>query len=267
MTPAPAPPAPAARAAEAATLGLEGRVALVTGASRGLGRAVARKLCASGCDVYLNYATNDTDAERAVESLRGLKGTAVAVKGDITRPDTLPALLDRITDRHGRLDVFVHNAASFHPMPTLSAAVADVHQDVAAAVDPLLHGAAHLAAAMAGGPGRIVAVSSLGAQAVVPRYVGLGLAKAALESLVRYLAVELAPQGIAVNAVATAKLDKGEPAAVNPEAARALAARTPAGRLTRPEDLADAVALLCTDEAAWIHGQVITVDGGSRLRA
>jgi enoyl-[acyl-carrier protein] reductase III len=259
--------ASAPRAAEAATLGLAGRVALVTGGTRGLGRAIARKLCASGCDVYLNYAGSDADAEEAVASLRGLKGTAVAVKGDITRPETLPGLLDRITGRHGRLDILVHNAASFHPMPTLAASVPDVHRDVAAAVDPLLHAAARLAEAMAGGPGRVVAVSSLGAQAVVPRYVGLGLAKAALESLVRYLAAELAPRGIAVNAVSTAKLDKGGPAAVNPEAARALAARTPAGRLTRPEDLADAVALLCTDEAAWIHGQVITVDGGSRLRA
>jgi enoyl-[acyl-carrier protein] reductase III len=138
---------------------------------------------------------------------------------------------------------------------------------MATALDPLLYAAPELVAAMAGGPGRVVAVSSLGARSVVPRYVGLGVAKAALESLVRYLAADLAGHGIAVNAVTTAKLDKGGAAKVNPEAVKALVARTPAGRLTRPEDLADAVALLCTDEAAWIHGQVLTVDGGSGLRA
>lgn len=252
---------------ESTTLGLDGRVVLITGGTRGLGLAIARKLCACGSDVYLNYASDDAAAERAVESMRGLKGTAALAKGDITRPETLPALLAPILERHDRLDAFVHNAASFHPTHTLDATVPGVHQDIATAVDPLLHGAAALADAMSGGPGRIVAVSSLGSRTVVPQYVGLGLAKAALESLVRYLAVELAGRGIAVNAVTTAKLDKGGPAAINSRAAQALIARTPAGRLTRPEDLADAVALLCTDEAAWIHGQVVTVDGGSRLRA
>ena len=267
MNPPTKAPAEGSSATEAATLGLEGRVALISGGTRGLGWAIARKLCRSGCAVYLNYAHDDAGAREAVESLLGLKGTATAVKGDITDPAVLPALLADIRERHGRVDVFVHNAASFHPMSTRTASVPDVHQDLAAALDPLLHGAVPLAEAMAGGPGRIIAVSSLGAQAVVPQYLALGLAKAALESLVRYLAAELAGEGIAVNAVSTAKLDKGGPGGLNPEAARALAARAPTGRLTRPEDLADAVALLCTDEAAWIHGQVITVDGGSRLRA
>lgn len=257
----------ATSAQEASTLGLDGKTALVTGASRGLGRAVARKLCASGCAVYLNYSANEDDARAAAESMAGLKGEVTLVQGDVTLPETLPRLLARARETHGRLDVLVHNAASFHPMPTLEPSVPDLRQDMATALDPLLYAAPELVAAMAGGPGRVVAVSSLGARSVVPRYVGLGVAKAALESLVRYLAADLAGHGIAVNAVTTAKLDKGGAAKVNPEAVKALVARTPAGRLTRPEDLADAVALLCTDEAAWIHGQVLTVDGGSGLRA
>ncbi len=252
---------------EASTLGLDGRVALITGGSGAVGRAVGAKLCASGCDVYLNYAHDDAAATAAVESMAGLKGTATALKGDITDPATLPALLERIRAGHGRLDAFVHSAATFHPARAVGAPADGVHQDISTAVDPLLHGAPALVEAMAGGPGRIIAISSVGARAVVPGYVGQGLAKAALESLVRYLAAELAGQGIAVNAISTSKLDKPGPVKNNPEMVKMLIARTPGGRLTTPEDLAGVVALLCTDEAAWIHGQVITVDGGLRVRA
>ncbi|MDQ1008562.1 enoyl-[acyl-carrier protein] reductase III [Streptomyces sp. V4I23] len=248
-----------------ADLGLDTKVALVTGATRGVGLAVARKLCAAGATVVLNYARSEDDARRAVEELAALKGGAVALRADVTRPEELDRLLRQVRERYGRLDVLVHNAASWNPAPAVGADPAGVRADLSAALDPLLHGAPAIAELMAGGPGRIVAISSSGAHSVVPRYVGLGVAKAALESLVRYLAVELAGRGIAVNAVSTSKIDKGA-GTPQPEVAAALAARTPAGRLTTPEDIADAVALLCTPEAGWIHGQVITADGGLGLR-
>ncbi|MFD6465694.1 SDR family oxidoreductase [Streptomyces goshikiensis] len=245
--------------------GLAGKVALVTGATRGVGLAIARKLAAQGCHTVLNYAHDEDSARLAVERLAGLPGSAVALRADVTRPQELAGLLETVRERFGRLDVFVHNAAAWHPGPAVGAAPDDVRADVAAAVDPLLHAAPELARLMAGGPGRVVAVSSSGAHRVIPGYVGLGVAKAALESLVRYLAVELAGRGIAVNAVSTSKIDKG-PGTPQPEVAAALAARTPAGRLTTPEDIADTVALLCSAEAGWIHGQVITADGGLSLR-
>jgi enoyl-[acyl-carrier protein] reductase III len=248
-----------------ADLGLEGKVALVTGATRGVGLAVARKLCGAGATVVLNYARREDDAHRAVEELAPLRGEAVALRADVTRAGELDRLLGQVRERYGRLDVFVHNAASWNPAPAVGADPSGVHADLTAALDPLLHGAPAIAGLMAGGPGRIVAVSSSGAHSVIPRYVGLGVAKAALESLVRYLAVELAGRDIAVNAVSTSKIDKG-PGTPQPDVAAALAARTPAGRLTTPEDIADTVALLCTAEAGWIHGQVITADGGLGLR-
>jgi enoyl-[acyl-carrier protein] reductase III len=254
-----------------ADIGLDTKVALVTGATRGVGLAVARKLCAAGATVVLNYATSADDARHAVEELAPLKGEAVALRADVTRPEELDRLLGQVRERYGRLDVFVHNAASWHPAPAVGADPAGVRADLSAALGPLLHGAPAIADLMDDGTGRrrggrIVALSSSGAHSVIPRYVGLGVAKAALESLVRYLAVELAGRGIAVNAVSTAKIDKG-PGTPQPEVAAALAARTPAGRLTTPADVADAVALLCTAEAGWIHGQVITADGGLGLRS
>ncbi|MFD1078988.1 SDR family oxidoreductase [Longispora fulva] len=235
---------------------LRGRTALVTGGTRGLGLAIARKLCASGCDVYVNYARSEADAARAVAELAGLPGVATLLRGDARRPEALLAGLDR-------LDVYVHNISSFHPAPDGLPTLPDLRADLAMAVEPLLGAVLPLRDLMAGGLGRVIAVSSVGARRVVPAYANLGVAKAALESLVRYLAVELAGQGIAVNAVSTSKLDKGGDGA----AERMLASRTPAGRLSTPADVADVVALLCADEAAWIHGQVITADGGLGLRA
>ncbi|MFJ9775892.1 SDR family oxidoreductase [Kitasatospora sp. NPDC101157] len=245
------------------TLGLEGRVALVTGATRGLGLAIARKLCACGCDVVLNYRHDDTRAAQALDSLAGLKGTATAVRADLRERTAVPDLLEAVRREHGRLDLLVHNAASWTPMSTAAADFDALRDDLAVALEPLLT-AAPLLPALMGEHGRVIAVSSSGAHRVVPRYVSLGTAKAALEALVRYLAVELGPHGIAVNAVSTAKLDKG-PGTTDTEAAAALARRTPAGRLTVPADIADIVALLCTDEAHWLRGQIVTADGGFGL--
>lgn len=250
---------------DGSTLGLDGKVALVTGGTRGLGRAIGARLAGSGCHVYLTYRHDGAAARSCATELAGAKGVAVPVRADVTDPVAMSELLDRIRTEHGRLDVLVHNAASRHPMPAVGADPQAALADVSVAVAPLLHHAPALVELMAGS-GRIVAVSSTGARRVVPAYVGQGLAKAALESAVRYLAVELAVHGIAVNAVSTTKLDKG-PEMPDRAVLAAIAARTPAGRATTPEDVAAAVALLCTDEAGWIQGQVLTVDGGLSLRA
>ncbi|GAA2808949.1 SDR family oxidoreductase [Kitasatospora sp. CM 4170] len=244
----------------------EHRTALIAGGTRGVGLAVARELAGRGCHVYLNHARDDAAAKDALAALADLPGRATVLKGDVTRPDALPRLLRRVREERGRLDAFVHSAASFHPMDAARPDAELFRQDVTTALAPLLLGVRPLVGAMAGGPGRIVAVSSNGARRVVPRYLAAGVAKAALEAQIRYLAVELAPLGITVNAVAAAKLDKG-PGGADAGVLRVLAERTPGGRLTTPADLARTVALLCADEASWIHGQVVTADGGLSLRA
>jgi len=245
--------------------GLAGRTALVTGATRGLGLAIAHKLCAGGVHVLVNYAHDDEAAKAAVAELGELPGSVDLVRADIATAEGSEQLVSAVRATGRRLDILVHNAASWHPMSAIRADIADLHADITTAVDPLLRLAPALDELMSA-RGRVLAVSSNGADRVIPGYVGLGTAKAALEALVRYLAVELAPRGIAVNAVSTAKLDKG-PDTPNAAMVPVLAARTPAGRLTAPADVADVVALLCAEEAAWIHGQVITVDGGLGIRA
>lgn len=245
---------------------LTGRTALVTGATRGIGLAVARKLTACGATVLLNYAHDEARAAEAVRSLASLPGSAAAIRADITDPAALDGLFDEAERRFGGLDIFVHNTSYFRPSATLDTEPDTVDRSLAVALRPLLAGAPRLARLMAGRPGRIVAISSAGARRVVPRYASAGIAKAALESLVRYLAVEFAGRGVAVNAVSAAKVDKGD-GSVPAEVAKAIIGRTPGGRLTTPEDLADAVALLCTDEAGWLQGQVLVTDGGLGLVA
>jgi enoyl-[acyl-carrier protein] reductase III len=254
--------------AETADLGLAGRVALVTGGTRGIGLAIAARLCAAGVRVHLAYSRSDADAAAAAERLSGLKGQAVLVRRDVTAAGALSGLVTGIAAADGGLDILVHSAASWHPMSLTAGDWAGLSADLTAAVRPLADAAPALPAAMAGRPGRVVAVSSAGARFVVPGgYASLGIAKAALEAAVRYLAVELAPHDIAVNAVSTAKVDKGEPSDPQHAMVAALAARTPGGRLTAPPDIADLVALLCADAAAWVRGQVVTADGGLSLLA
>jgi enoyl-[acyl-carrier protein] reductase III len=249
-------------------LNLDGRVAIVTGASRGLGRAIAQKLSSSGCRVVVGYRADAASAEQVVAGLPGGPGSGVAVGGDLREPQAVQGLIDAALDRFGQLDIFVHNAAMFRPMPALGADLDTVHQELRLALDPLLNCAPLLAKVMNGNGSRVIAVSSNGAGGVIPAYLAVGLAKAALENLVRYLAVELAGRGIAVNAISTALLDKDEKSGPSStEIGQRLAARTPAGRLSRPADVADAVALLCADEAAWICGQVMVADGGLGLWA
>ena len=245
--------------------GLSGRVAVVTGGTGGVGLATARRLCTAGCHVTLNYAHHEADAERAVKELSGLAGTVQAARCDVAAPGEAPRLLTDVHERHGRLDIVIHTAATLHRMPALRPEIGDFWDDLRLTINPLLQSASTLAELLEPGTGRVVAMSSSGARSVVPHYLSQGVAKAALESLVRYLAVELAPRGVTVNAVATARLDR--PGMAEPELSRMLAARTPGGRLTRPTDVADVIALLCGDDAAWIQGQTITTDGGLGLRA
>jgi enoyl-[acyl-carrier protein] reductase III len=235
---------------------------LVTGGSRGIGREIARRFAEEGATrVAIGYLRNDAAAEEAAEELRGLGAEPTLVRGNVASTrvaDEIAAL--------GPLDAVVHSAATGVIRPALE--TTDKHFDwtLAANARAFLSIARAVAPRMRAGSS-IVAVSSLGSVRVLENYALVGTSKAALESLVRYLAVELAPRGIRVNAVSGGVVDTD---ALDhfPNAEQMLSwsrERTPAGRLVEPHDIADAVLFLCSPQAEMIRGQTIVVDGGFSL--
>jgi len=246
---------------------LEGRLALVTGGGRGIGRATVLELARRGADVIVNYLRNQEAAEETAEAARALGARAETVRAHVGDPEKVERLFQQIEQRHGRLDILVNNAASGVIRPALDLEVR--HWDWTMSINAR---AAWLAARraeplMRGRGGRIVNVSSLGSQRVFRDYFLVGVSKAALESVTRYLAVELAPSGIAVNAVSGGLVETDALRYFEHREAMLADARakTPAGRMLVPEDLARVIAFLCSPGAEMIRGQVIVVDGGYSL--
>jgi len=234
----------------------------VTGGSRGIGRAIAARFARDGAKrVSIGYLRNDRAAEEAAEEVRGLGAEVTLVRGNVTSQKVLVQV-----EALGPLDVLVHNAATGVIRPALE--TEDKHWDwtVNANARALLQLARAAVPQMPDGSS-IVAISSLGAQRVLENYVLVGTSKAALESLVRYLGVELAPR-IRVNAVSGGVVETGalEHFPNREEMLRAGAAN-PVGRLVTPDDIAGAVAFLCSADADMIRGQTIVVDGGYSLLA
>jgi len=235
----------------------------VTGGSRGIGRAIALRFARDGASrIAIGYMRNDKSAEETAEELRALGAEPVLVRGNITSARVLGEVAAL-----GPLDVLVHNAATGVIRPALE--TDDKHWDwtLNANARALLQLARVAAPQMLPGSS-IVAISSLGAQRVLENYVLVGTSKAALESLVRYLGVELAAKGIRVNAVSGGVVETGALEHFpNREEMLAAGAANPVGRLVEPDDIAGAVAFLCSADADMIRGQTIVVDGGFSLLA
>jgi enoyl-[acyl-carrier protein] reductase III len=237
---------------------------LLTGGSRGIGRAIARRFAELGAGrIALGYLRNDRAAEEAAEELRGLGADPVLVRGNVSS--------DRVASEfaeQGPYDAVVHNAATGVIRPALE--TEDKHWDwtLNANARALLSLARAVVPSMPQGSS-IVGVSSLGSIRVLENYTLVGTSKAALESLVRYLAVELAPRGIRVNAVSAGVVETEalEHFPNREEMLEAGRTRTPAGRLVEPDDVAKAVTFLCSPEAEMIRGHTLVVDGGFSLLA
>ena len=233
----------------------------VTGGSRGIGRAIALRFARDGAEcVAIGYLRNDKAAEATAGELRAAGAEPVLVRGNVTSDRVLAEV-----GALGPLDVFVHNAATGVVRRALE--TEDKHWDwtLNANARALLSLTRVAAPHMPPGSS-IVAISSLGSQRVLANYSLIGTSKAALEALVRYLAVELAPRDIRVNAVSAGVVETGALEHFpNRDEMLSAGKANPAGRLVEPEDVAGTVAFLCSADAAMIRGQVILVDGGFSL--
>jgi enoyl-[acyl-carrier protein] reductase III len=242
----------------------EGKSVLVTGGSRGIGKAIALRFAREGAArVAIGYLRNDRAAEEAAEELRAAGTEPVLVRGNVSSERVMEQVREL-----GPLDALVHNAATGVIRPALE--TEDKHWDwtMNANARALLALVRAAAPSMPSGSS-IVAISSLGSMRVLENYVLVGTSKAALESVVRYLAVELAPRGIRANTVSAGLVETGALAHFpNREDMLDMGLeRTPAGRLVEPEDVAGAVAFLCSPDAEMIRGHTLIVDGGFSLLA
>jgi enoyl-[acyl-carrier protein] reductase III len=241
---------------------IEGGAVLVTGGSRGIGRAIARRFAELGAKrIAIGYLRSDRAAEEAAEELRGLGAEPVLVRGNVSSTRVAEQVAEL-----GPLDALVHSAATGVIRRALE--TSDKHFDWTLAANARAFLSLARAAAPNMQPGSsIVGISSLGSERVLENYVLVGTSKAALEALVRYLAVELAPRGIRVNAVSggVIETDALDHFPNREEMLSRSLERTPAGRLVEPADIADAVAFLCSPQAEMIRGQTLIVDGGFSL--
>ena len=242
---------------------LAGKVALVTGAARGIGRATALKLARAGCDVAANYYNSADEADALCAEIRALGRRAVPIQGSVGIPDSVDEIFAELGKHFGRLDIIVSNAASGVLKPTTEMTLKHWRwcmETNALALNLLTQRALPL---MASG-GRVIAMSSLGAQRAMPGYGFIGASKAALEALARALAQELGPKGIRVNVVSAGVVDTDALAYFpnRDELLKNFAQRTPAGPVLTADDVAGAVYLLCLPEAAMVNGHTLVVDGG-----
>jgi enoyl-[acyl-carrier protein] reductase III len=249
----------------------EQRVALITGASRGMGRATALRLAREGAATVVNYRRNQAAADVAVTEIQQAGGEAVAICADLEDPEAIQRMFSQIRERYACLDILVANAAATSFRPLLDTRDYHIARTFSITVSGFIRCVQEAVPLMIGRGGAIVAVSGIDTLRTMPSHGTLAAAKAAMETLVRYLAVELAPIGIRVNGV--------NPGYIETDSSRFYAgpeyetrvkqewiAQTPLGRIGRPEEVAEVIAFLCSSSASFICGQVIVVDGGVTLK-
>ena len=255
-------------------MSLKGKYALITGSSRGIGRGIALKLAEQGVKVAINYCRNEVAANDALAKVRGLGSNGFIVQGDVCRPDDIGRMFSRAKQEFGALDIFVANARPEVPtfyQPPMEITLESWQTAVDSQARAFLVGAREASTLFCDG-GRIIAITYApgGRFGSWQPWVAMGAAKSAMECLCRYFAVALARRRITVNAISPGWI---EDSVLNtlPEAAQNLIRNwhqggwTPMGRLGTPADIGNAVALLCSEEAGWITGQLIAVDGGAGL--
>lgn len=246
---------------------LEGKVALVTGASKGIGAGIAKEFAAAGASVVVNYASGADDAKRVVSDIEAQGGAAVAVQGDVSVAADVERLFIQTIDAFGRLDVLINNAAVYYSEPFGTVTPRQIQKQLSVNVlgtilstqEALKHFGPH--------GGAVINIGSLDSARAVPGMSVYAATKGAVDALTRVLAAELGPRGIRVNTLAPGGVDTEGIRAIGfigSDAERDMIERTPLGRIGQPEDLARVAVFFASDDAGWVTGERLTASGGLR---
>jgi len=241
----------------------ENRVALITGASRGIGHAIARRLAAEGYDLSI-CGTNQATIERAAEAIRAEAGVEILARAvDVSDKDAVQGLVSETAKHYGRLDVLVNNAGITRDNISMRMKPEEWQQVIDTNLSSVFYAMqAALRPMMKAKFGRIINISSVVASMGNPGQLNYCASKGGIDAMTRSLAREIGSRGITVNAVAPGFIATDMTAELGDEAHKALAGQIPLGRLGAPEDIAAAVAFLASDDAGYITGQVLHVNGG-----
>ncbi len=245
---------------------LTGKVAVVTGASKGIGAAIAQELAADGASVIVNYASSPEQAGQLVANIKSAGGAAKAVHADVSKPSEAKQLVEAAVTEFGRLDILVNNAGVYDFLPLEQ--ITEEHFDrlFDLNVKGLLFATQAAAGAMDGHGGSIINIGSMASVSAPPGASVYSATKGAVEVVTRSLAAELGPRKILVNAVLPGPVEtEGNRAMKDADQVNAMfLARTPLGRIGQPRDIATVVSFLASPDAAWITGQIIQAAGGLR---
>ena len=246
---------------------LAGKVAVVTGASKGIGAAIATQLAAEGAAVVVNYSASKAGAERVVGEITGAGGKAIAVQADLSREEDVRRLFAETAAAFGRLDVLVNNAGIYEFAPLEDVTADHFHRQFNLNVLGLLLSSREAARLFGDGGGSIINISSVVATAAPPHASVYSATKAAVDAVTGSLAKELGPRGIRVNSINPGMVEtEGFHTAgiAASELRTQVEAQTPLGRIGQPDDIAPAAAFLASDDARWITGQTLHISGGFR---
>jgi 3-oxoacyl-[acyl-carrier protein] reductase len=246
---------------------LQGKVALVTGASKGIGASIARELAGRGAAVAVNYAGSKAAAEKLVAEIKTAGGKAVAVQADLSNPDSIGPLVEKVARDLGPIDVLVNNAGIYEFNPIEAVTPEHFHKQFNVNVLGLLLTTQAALKHFNQAGGSIINIGSVAAEGIAAASVYSGT-KGAVDSITAALAQELGPRKIRVNSLNPGMVEtEGVHAAgfIGSDFEKKTAAETPLGRIGQPKDIADAVAFLASSDSAWINGQAIQAAGGYRL--
>ena len=245
---------------------LNGKVAVVTGASKGIGASIAKSLAAEGASVIVNYSSSKAGADKVVEEITAKGGKAVAVQADLAKKSDIDRLFAQTSKTFGKVDILVNYAGMYVLLPLENLTEEHVHKQFNLNVLGLLL-ASQAAANQFDGAGSIINISSVVSTLAIPQSAVYSGTKGAVDAITRSLASELGPRGIRVNAIRPGMVEtEGTQSAgiAESDMRKQVEAATPLGRIGQPQDISGAAVFLASDDASWITGETFVISGGYR---